>query len=130
MTSAVFRAGNLIIVVLFQGTQAEVAVSKFNCIRWAVIFIGIYNVVLCVGIIFMKMPIGNRYSFFELAFYSISKEGSFIPVFLLLMYLLINIFVLFISFKKLNSVIIVSGALTLFLAALNSMAFKILGLGK
>lgn len=59
----------------------EVAVNKFNCIRWAVIFIGIYNVVLCVGIIFMPIPIGNRYSFFELAFYSISKEGSFIPIF-------------------------------------------------
>lgn len=78
----------------------------------------------------MPIPIGNRYSFFELAFCSISKEESFIPVFLLLMYLLINIFVLFLSFKKLNSAIIVSGVLTLSLAALNSMAFKILGLGE
>lgn len=128
MTSAVFRAGNRIIVVLFQGMWTEVAVNKFNCIRWAVIFIGIYNVVLCVGIIFMPIPIGNRYSFFELAFYSISKEGSFIPIFLLLIYLLINIFVLFLSFKKLNSAIIVSGVFTLFLAVLNSMVFKILGL--
>ncbi|HAS8353442.1 TPA: hypothetical protein I7721_20350 [Vibrio vulnificus] len=130
MTSAVFRAENLIIVVPFQGTWTEVAVSKFNCIRWAVILIAIYNVVLCVGIIFMPIPIGNRYSFFELAFYSISKEESFIPVFLLLMYLLINIFVLFLSLKKLNSTIIVSGVLTLFLAVLNSMAFKMLGLGE
>lgn len=103
---------------------------KFNFIRLAVILISVYNVTLCVGIIFMKIPIGNKYSFFELAFYSISKEGSFIPLFLLLIYLLINIFVLFLSFKKLNSAIIVSGVLTLFLAVLNSMAFKILGLGE
>lgn len=36
---------------------------KFNFIRWAVILIGVYNVVLCVGIAFIKIPIGNRYSF-------------------------------------------------------------------
>lgn len=46
------------------------------------------------------------------------------------MYLLINVFVLFLSFKKLNSAIIVSGILTLFLAVLNSMAFKMPGLGE